>query len=64
MTSQLKVFRKEIKLTQQEMAVNLEVSLSMYEKVERGYVKAPRGFMDSFKTRYPYIDIKYIFFDN
>ncbi|KUF32864.1 helix-turn-helix domain-containing protein [Lysinibacillus sp. F5] len=63
MTVQLKEFRKETKLTQQEMAKNIGVSLSMYEKVERGYIKASRGFIESMKRKYPHIDIDYIFFN-
>ena len=59
---QLKQFRKEKKLTQQEMAKLIGVSLSMYEKVERGYIKASRNFMVALKTKYPQIEIDKIFF--
>lgn len=55
-------FRKEKNLTQQEIASILGVSLSMYEKVERGYIKASRNFIETFKRKYPQIDIDYIFF--
>lgn len=60
---QLKQFRNEKKLTQQEMADFIGVSLSMYEKVERGYIKATRNFIDAIKTRYSQIDINKIFFE-
>lgn len=60
----LKEIRKEKQLTQQEMADYIGVSLSMYEKVERGYIKASRNFIESFKNQYPHIDIDYIFFNN
>ncbi|HDR7965391.1 helix-turn-helix domain-containing protein [Bacillus pacificus] len=62
MAVRLKVFRQEIKLTQQQMANSIGVSLSMYEKVERGSIKASRNFIDAFKHKYPHIDISYIFF--
>jgi len=60
---QLKHFRNEKRLTQQEMADFIGVSLSMYEKVERGYIKASRNFMDAIKARYSQIDINKIFFE-
>lgn len=60
---QLKELRKEKKLTQPEMANSIGVSLSMYEKVERGYIKASRGFMEAIKKKYPNIDIDQIFFN-
>ncbi|WP_254241686.1 helix-turn-helix domain-containing protein [Bacillus cereus] len=63
MTVRLKVFRKEIKLTQRQMANSIGVSLSMYEKVERESIKASRNFIDALKYKYPHIDINYIFFD-
>ncbi|PEB20348.1 helix-turn-helix domain-containing protein [Bacillus toyonensis] len=62
MTIRLKVFRQEIKLTQQQMAYSIGVSLSMYEKVERGSIKASRNFIAALKYKYPHIDINYIFF--
>ena len=64
MTTQLKEFRKETKLTQREMAVALGVSLSMYEKIERGTIKASRNFLDALKGKYPHIDIDYIFLNH
>lgn len=61
---ELKKLRKANKLTQLEMAESIGVSLSMYEKVERGYIKASRNFMESLKRKYPQIDIGKFFFTN
>lgn len=55
-------FRKEKNLTQREIAIVLGFSLSTYEKLERGYIKASRNFIEIFKSKYPHIDIDYIFF--
>lgn len=60
---QLKKVRKQKNLTQQQMADSIGVSLSMYEKVERGYIKASRNFMDAFKNKYPNINVDSIFFN-
>lgn len=60
----LKQFRVSNELTQKEMAVLTKVSLSMYEKVERGTIKPSRGFMEKMKEVYPHINIDYIFFGN
>lgn len=59
----MKEFRVSKGLSQKAMAESIGVSLSMYEKVERGYIKASRNFMESFKIKYPQIDIEYIFFN-
>lgn len=60
----LKSFRVSNKLSQREMADRIGVSLSMYEKVERGNIKASRGFIERVKNNYPHIDIDYIFFND
>lgn len=62
MTVELKRMRKELKLTQKSMAKSMGVSLSMYEKVERGHKKASRNFMESFKKKYPEVIIDEVFF--
>lgn len=62
MTVELKKMRKELNLTQKSMARSIGVSLSMYEKVERGHKKASRNFMDSIKRVYPEVIIDNIFF--
>ena len=58
----LKEFRNTTGLSQDNMARKLGVSLSMYQKVERGAVRAPRGFMDKLKEAYPHVSIDVIFF--
>lgn len=62
MTVELKKMRKELNLTQKSMARSIGVSLSMYEKVERGHKKASRNFMESIKRVYPEVIIDNIFF--
>lgn len=62
MTVELKRMRKELKLTQKSMAKSMGVSLSMYEKVERGHKKASRNFMESLKKKYPEVIIDEVFF--
>ena len=63
MTIELKKFRKDLNMTQPEMAKVLGFSLSMYEKVERGTVRASRNFISALKENYPDVDIDYIFFN-
>lgn len=63
MTVELKQFRENLKATQREMAEDIGFSLSMYEKVERGTVKASRNFIEAMKKKFPNIDIDYIFFN-
>jgi DNA-binding XRE family transcriptional regulator len=60
----LKSFRELNRLTQKDMAATIGVSLSMYEKVERGYIKASRGFMEKTKHQYPHVNVDYIFFND
>lgn len=62
MTVELKRMRKDLKLTQKSMAKSMGVSLSMYEKVERGHKKASRNFMESLKKKYPEVIIDEVFF--
>nr|WP_041061781.1 helix-turn-helix transcriptional regulator [Jeotgalibacillus campisalis] len=61
--SKLKAFRRSNGLNQYEMARTIGVSLSMYEKVERGSIKASRNFIEKTKIVYPHIDVSYIFFN-
>lgn len=58
----LREFRKENGLNQEQMAAELGVSLSMYQKVEQGNAKAGRKFMEKIKQRFPEASIDYIFF--
>ena len=59
----IKQFREQLGLTMEEQAKKLEMSVSMYEKIEYGYREPSKNFIEKFKTVYPYIDIN-IFFDN
>ena len=59
----IKQFREQLGLTMEEQAKKLEMSVSMYEKIEYGYRETSKNFIEKFKTVYPYIDIN-IFFDN
>ena len=58
----LRELRKENSLSQEQMAAELGVSLSMYQKVEQGNAKAGRNFMEKIKQRFPEASIDYIFF--
>lgn len=57
----LRELRKENGLNQEQMAAELGVSLSMYQKVEQGNAKAGRKFMEKIKQRFPEASIDYIF---
>ena len=59
----LKEFRKEKGITQEEMAKKLNITLSMYEKVERGAANASSAFMRRLKNVFPDADIDFIFFE-
>lgn len=64
MTMELKSLRKELNLTQKSMAESIGLSLSMYEKVERGHKKASRNFMELLKNKYSKVIIDDIFFNH
>lgn len=51
-------------LTQKEIADRVGVSLSMYEKVERGTIQASRNFIGKIKSEFPHISIDNIFFSH
>lgn len=58
----LREFRKQKGMSQEKMAAELGVSLSMYSKVEQGNAKAGRAFMEKIKQRFPEASIDNIFF--
>lgn len=58
----LRELRKGNGFNQEQMAAELGVSLSMYQKVEQGNAKAGRKFMEKIKQRFPEASIDYIFF--
>ena len=49
----LKDFREKKQLSQQQIAMRLDVSPSYYIKVEQGVVKAGRGFIEKFIKAFP-----------
>lgn len=53
----LKNFRESIGKTQQEMADELQISKSYYEKIENGERNVSRELIDRIKTKYPIIDL-------
>ena len=59
---QLRELRKKHGLTQKSMAQKMGITLSMYEKVEGGRVKASSAFMRRIKTIFPDANIDAIFF--
>ncbi len=60
--NKLKKFRKAQGLTQKQMAKKLDITLSMYEKVEGGRAGASAAFMRKFKTVFPNTNIEDVFF--
>jgi DNA-binding XRE family transcriptional regulator len=59
----LQNLRNEVGYSQEGMAKHLGVSLSFYEKVECGRMKASRAFMEKVKGKFPTASIDQIFFD-
>ena len=57
----LKDFRKSLRLTAQEFANSINVSKSLYEKVEAGDRKPSREFTTKLKARYPQFDVNIFF---
>ena len=53
---ELELFRKSLNLTRQEFADNIEISRSLYEKVETGQRKPSRNFVEKLKRKYPQFD--------
>ena len=58
----LKEFREAIGKTQQQMATELNISKSMYEKIESGEKKPGRDLIEKIKIKYPLLDVT-IFLD-
>lgn len=57
----LKNFRKSLKLTVQEFANKIDVSKSLYEKVESGVRKPSREFTTKLKKEFPDFDVNIFF---
>ena len=60
--SRLREFRKEKGLSQEKMAKILDITLSMYEKVEGGRAGASAAFMRRLKNAFPEVNIDSLFF--
>ncbi|MEG2353724.1 MAG: helix-turn-helix transcriptional regulator [Clostridium sp.] len=54
-------FRNSLNLTQEEMAIKIGVSKSYYSKIERGFKKPGRGFIEKYKETFPNKDINIFF---
>ena len=59
----LKEFRKGRNLSQEKMAELLDVSLSLYTKIESENRKPSREFMNKFKNAFPDFDMNIFFAD-
>ena len=57
----LKKFRESLGLTAQGFADTIEVSKSLYEKVESGTRKPSREFMAKLKEKFPQFDVNIFF---
>lgn len=57
----LKKFRESLKLSVQEFADKINVSKSLYEKVESGTRKPSREFMTRLKKEFPQFDVNIFF---
>ena len=58
---ELKEFRKSLNLTTNEMAEEIKVSKSLYEKVEMGARKPSNQITKKFKKRFPQFDVNIFF---
>jgi len=56
-------FRESQNMSPLEMAEELLVSFSYYDKIEREQRNSSFNFIRKFKQRFPEADINYIFFD-
>jgi transcriptional regulator with XRE-family HTH domain len=57
----LKKFRQSVGLTTTEMAEKIQVSKSLYEKVELGFREPSRKFIQKVKKTYPQFDTNIFF---
>ena len=60
----VKQFRLAKGLSMDNIARAIGVSLSFYEKVERGHAQPSRAFMQKIKKAYPEINIDEMFFSD
>lgn len=59
----IKSFREQLGMSMNEFANKINMSLSMYEKIEYGYREPSKKFIEKLKETFPYIDTN-IFFEN
>jgi transcriptional regulator with XRE-family HTH domain len=57
----IKTVRTLLNRTPEQFAEDLGVSLSMYEKVEYGYIEASKKMIKNLKEKYPFVDVNYFF---
>lgn len=60
--TELKKFRLKRKLTQEEMAEKIGVSISYYRKIEQGYYEPSYQFLRNVKETFPNVSIDKLFF--
>lgn len=58
---ELKKFRNSMNLTINEMSQAIGVSKSYYEKIEMGFRKPSRNFIENLKKRFPQFDANIFF---
>lgn len=58
---ELKAFRLSLNLTMAEFANKIGVSKSLYEKVELGFRKPSRNFIEKTKKTFPQLDTNIFF---
>lgn len=59
--TELQNFREQQNLTRSEMAKKLELSKSMYEKIELGFRNPSYNFLLKLKNSFPDFDINLLF---
>lgn len=57
----LKKFRETLKYTMEEFAKSIDVSISLYQKVETGARKPSRAFTEKLITKYPQFDVNTLY---
>lgn len=59
--NELRIFREEKGLTQNDFAKNINISVSFYTKIETGIRKPSYGFITKLKRVYPDFDVNVFF---
>ncbi|HBG7381053.1 TPA: helix-turn-helix transcriptional regulator, partial [Clostridioides difficile] len=54
-------FRKNLGLTQKQLAERIGISKSYYSKIEGNFKKPGRGFLEKFKNTFPNEDMNIFF---